>query len=242
MALFALLILGSCSSDDDNNNTSPGVGSIAGTVQVWNDKTTSQTDRSGVTVTIDNLTGRTTTTAADGSFRFDNLNYDTYNLSFSKTGHGTTRVFSVPVNSSAAVTNVPTVQFGALSTTTITGLALVNTTYNGGPGVSYTITFGTTPTSANRAFHRAFLSTSSGVSNTNFTAVGALRSAQSNNVNGGFTADELYAMGFTPGQTVFVKVYGDSYQSNDYEDPTTGKPVFPNLNATSAAAISFVVP
>jgi hypothetical protein len=61
-------------------------------------------------------------------------------------------------------------------------------------------------------------------------------------VSGGFTASELYAMGFSTGQTVFIKLYGDSYQSNDYDDPLTGKTVFPNLNQASAAAISFIMP
>jgi hypothetical protein len=61
-------------------------------------------------------------------------------------------------------------------------------------------------------------------------------------VSGGFTNDELFAMGFASGQTIYVKVYGESYISNDYTDPLTGKRVFPNLNANSAAPINFVIP
>jgi hypothetical protein len=37
-------------------------------------------------------------------------------------------------------------------------------------------------------------------------------------------------------------MYADAYQSNVYEDPATGRDVFPNINSGSPAAISFVVP
>jgi hypothetical protein len=56
------------------------------------------------------------------------------------------------------------------------------------------------------------------------------------------TSANLIAWGFTSGQTVFVKVYGDAFWSNEYQDPTTGQKVFPNLNDTSANSISFIVP
>lgn len=239
--IFIVLITG-CSKDEDS--TAPLTGVLRGSVQVWNDKTTSLTDRSGVTVTLDNISGKSTTTAADGSFQFSDLPYDTYDLSFTKSGHGAKKIFGVKLSGTASGTtvNIPTVQFGALSTTTVTSLTLNNTTYNGGPGVSYTYNLSPVPTSSNRGYVRAFLGTTNAVSGTNYTAYSTLNSALSNNVTGGFTVSELYAMGFTAGQPVFIKLYGDSYQSNDFDDPVTGKTVFPNLNPTSPAAILFIVP
>jgi hypothetical protein len=231
-----------CSKDEDSPATLTGI--LRGSVQVWNDKTTSLTDKSGVTVTIENISGKSTTTAADGSFQFADLPYDTYDLTLTKSGYGTKKIFGVKLSGTASGTtvNIPTVQFGALSTTTVTSLTLNTTTYNGGPGVSYTYNLSPVPTSSNRGYVRAFLGTTNAVSGTNYTAYSTLNSALSNNVTGGFTASELYGFGFTAGQPVFIKLYGDSFQSNDYDDPITGKTVFPNLNTTSPTPITFIVP
>jgi hypothetical protein len=242
LLITVAILLNACGKDD--STPAALTGTLRGTVQVWNDKATSISDRSGVTVTLDNLSGKTTTTGADGSFQFTDLPFDSYDLSFSKSGYGTLKLIGAKLSGTTAgtVVNLPTVQFGALSTTTITALTLNNTTYNGGPGVSYNYTVSPAPTTTSRGYVRAFLSTSNAVTNTNYTAFSSLNSALSANVLGGFTASELYAMGFATGQTLFIKLYGDSYQSNDYEDPLTGKTIFPNLNQTSAPAISFIVP
>jgi hypothetical protein len=56
------------------------------------------------------------------------------------------------------------------------------------------------------------------------------------------TQSNLINAGFTSGQTVYVKEYGDSYWSNEYFDVSLNKKVFPNLNTVSANAVSFVVP
>lgn len=239
--ISAVLITG-CSKDENSPAALTGI--LRGSVQVWNDKTTSLTDRSGVTVNIENLSGKSTTTAADGSFQFTDLPYDTYDLTFSRSGYGTKKVFGVKLSgtTSGTTVNMPTVQFGALSTTTITALAIVNTTFNGGPGVTYSYSVSPAPSTSNRAYVRAFLGTTNAVSGTNYAAYSILNSASNNNINGGFAASELYAMGFTAGQPVFIKLYGDSYQSNDYDDPLSGKTVFPNLNPTSPAAVQFIVP
>ena len=56
------------------------------------------------------------------------------------------------------------------------------------------------------------------------------------------TQTELINAGFTSGQTVYVKAYGESYWSNEYLDVNLNKKVFPNLNTVSANAVSFIVP
>ena len=45
---------------------------------------------------------------------------------------------------------------------------------------------------------------------------------------------------FTTASTVCVKVYGDSYWSNDYTD--LGRKVFSKINSNLADAVSFIVP
>jgi len=243
--LFSLVFI-SCKKDNNNTVTK---GAITGTVTLWNDKTTSQTDASGVLVTIANLPGKTFTTSANGQFRFDDITFDNYDLVFTKAGYGTFKIYGVshakPSGSTGTTqitTVVPAIQMGAQSTTTITAHTLVSTTFNGNPGVSYSYSVSPAPSGSNRGYVRAFLSTSSSVSNTNYTAYSAVRSVLSSPANGGFSLEELNGFGFSSGQTVYIKLYGESFVSNDYTDPSTGKRVFPNLNTTSATAISFIVP
>lgn len=246
--LFMLLSFVFISCKKDNNNTVTK-GAITGTITLWNDKTTSQTDASGVVVSIANLPGKTFTTSANGQFRFEDVPFDTYELVFTKAGYGTFKIFGLshakPSGSSGTTpvtTIVPAIQMGAQATTTITTHSFTSTTFNGSPGVSYSYGVSPSPSASNRGYVRAFLSTSASVSNTNYAAYSAVRSVLSSPANGGFSLEELNGFGFSSGQTVYIKLYGESFVSNDYTDPSTGKRVFPNLNATSATAISFIVP
>ena len=51
---------------------------------------------------------------------------------------------------------------------------------------------------------------------------------------------DLINMGFATGTAVYVKVYGESFWSNDYASGSLRR--FPNLNSNSADAVSFIVP
>lgn len=238
LIMLSPIVLSSCGSDD-NPTPQPSKGTISGTIDAYDDKTTSVADRSGFTVTLGS-TGKSATTDAAGKFSFADVSYDNYDLVISKTGYGTFKVFGVALQSSSV--NIPTITMGAVSTTTVSNLTYNNNQYNGGAGASYIYSTSPTPTASSRGYTRAFLSTANSVSNTNYSAFSAVRSNASNNVNGGFTADELYGFGFKSGQTVYLKLYGESLFSNSYLDPGTGKTVFPNLNSSSPAAISFIVP
>jgi hypothetical protein len=55
------------------------------------------------------------------------------------------------------------------------------------------------------------------------------------------TQQQLNDYGFSTGSTVYIRVYGDSYYSNNYLDPTGGQ-IFPNINSNAVTSISFVVP
>lgn len=238
VCILFVTLLTSCGNDDDPV-PQPSKGTIIGTIDAYDDKTTAITDRSGFTVALGN-TGKTATTDASGRFSFADLAYDSYDLTVSKTGFGTFKLFGV--NLQTASLNIPNITMGAVSTTAVTGLTYNNNQYNGVAGASYIYSTSPAPTSTNRGYTRSFLSTSNTVSSSNYAAFSAVRSNASNNVNGGFTADELYGFGFRSGQTVYLKMYGESLFSNAYLDPSTGKTIFPNLNSTSPAAISFVIP
>ena len=53
---------------------------------------------------------------------------------------------------------------------------------------------------------------------------------------------DLINAGFTSGQTVYVKAYGESYWSNEYLDSDLNKMIFPNLNLSTTNSVSFIVP
>ena len=159
----------SCSKKDSTPSV-PTSGNLFGTIQTWDDKTTSTNDMAGVTVTITNLANKSTTTDAQGRYTFTNLPYDQYDLEISKTGYGTHKVFGVTHSydpaSSLGTTQIPNISFGKKSTTTVTALAVNGNNVLGEPGVSFSYTVNPTPTPASRAFVRYFLSTAADVSPT----------------------------------------------------------------------------
>jgi len=232
------VVLFSCKKDSEVSANSSG--KLNGTIQTWDDKLNSINDASGITVTITNLPNTTTTTDANGRFSFDMLPYDTYDLLLSKTGYGSKKI--IGLSHASATTSIPVIGFGKTSTTTVTAFSVSGNTFNGEQGVSFNYAFSPAPTTNNRSFVRYFFSNSASVSNSNYTAYSSLRSYSSNISFAGFTNGELAALGFTSGQTIFVKAYGDSFQSNDYTEPNTGLRIFPNLNSISPAAVSFVMP
>lgn len=238
-----VFLVSSCDKKDSDNNPPSGA-NLNGSIQTWDDKLNSTTDGAGITVTITNLPGVSTTTDANGRYSFVNLPFDTYDLSVSKAGYGTYRVFGIThsYNAAQSFTQAPLIGFGKTSTTTVTGLSVSGNTFNGEPGVSFTYNLSPIPSTASRAFVRYFLSTTADVSSTNYRAFSTLLNFSNLSNNTGFTQSQLISMGFTSGQTVFVRLYGDSFKSNDYFDPNLGRDVFPNINPATVPAISFVVP
>ncbi|MCG9900503.1 MAG: carboxypeptidase regulatory-like domain-containing protein [Hydrotalea sp.] len=240
--LFLLMIASSWVACKKESQPAVATGSIGGSLQTFDDKLTALSDAAGFTVTLSNpaATNMTTTTDATGRFSFSGVPYDSYELSFSKTGYGTYRIFGLSHDS--ASTQIPHFSVGRTSTTTVSSLSVSGSTFQGESGVRFTYTVAPTPTTTNRAFVRYFLGTSNMVSPNNYTAVSDLINFTNLSAETGFTQRALISMGFTTGQTVWVRMYGDSWRSNDYFDPNLRTRVFPNLNSTSPAAISFVVP
>lgn len=240
--LSVAAFLFSCKKESAQNT--PVAARMFGTVQTWDDKTTSTSDMAGIKVTITNLANVSTTTDATGRYSFENVAFDLYDLEFSKTGYGTFKLYGVThaYNASTNYTQLPLVGFGKLSTTTVTSLTVSGNTIGGEPGVTFDYGLSPAPSTASRAFVRYFLGTTAGVSSTSYSAfTGLLNFSNLSNITG-FSKSQLLGYGFTSGQTVYVRMYGDSFRSNEYTDPNTGKTIFPNINTTTAPAVSFVVP
>jgi hypothetical protein len=240
-----LFSLSACSKEN-TTTVQASAGKMIGTIQTWDDKTISTNDAGGISIVLNNLTGfsSSTTTDASGKFLFENLPYDVYDMVISKAGYGTLKVFGISHTSSSSslFTLLPTISFGKISTTSVTSFSVAGNTFNGMPGVSFNYAFNPSPSTSNRAFIRYFLSTTPDVSNTNYQAYSSIYNFSSLSNMAGFTSNDLVGMGFTVGQTVYVRMYGDSFKSNDFMDPNTSKREFPNINNTTTTAISFVVP
>lgn len=242
---LSALFISSC-SDDNGNPSLPTRGNLLGTIQTFDDKLVSANDREGVTVIASNLTGQTFTSKTDntGRYTFNDLPFDSYQFEISKTGFGTLKIFGLShiYDKDAVSTIVQNITFGKISTTTVTGLTFKEFILNNEIGVSFGYSLSPVPTPSNKAFFRYFLGTFADVSNTKFKARSEVLSFSSLSANTGFTREKLLEMGFAAGETIYVRMYGDSFVSNNWEDPTSGNEVFPNINPTTVAAVSFVVP
>jgi hypothetical protein len=252
-SLFSLILLSSIlfsCKKETNQSTQTESGVISGTVRLYDDKTNQLSDASGVSINVIGQAGKTTITGTDGRFRLEGLPFDNYDLSFSKTGYGTYKIFGIDhrkqpntPSGTVSITQLPNViNLGAVSGSSVISLTALDYTYNEGPGIEYSYSIEPVPTTTNRGYTRTFLSKNHTISPSNYLGYSLTKSVLSNNTRGGFTNEELFAFGFNKGDSVYVKVYGDSFYSNDYTEPSTGKRVFPNLNSVSSAAVNFVIP
>lgn len=235
---LTLLLVG-CNRDDDTDTPAGTAAGIRGTVNLYDDRTVSL-DNAGMTVTVEGSTPllRATTTST-GEFSLAAVPTGKHTLVYEKTDYGTYRVFGVDHNAATGNTVLTrTPSLGKVSTTRVT--ALTATPDAGEVQVAATTDPGGTASS--RRYVRFFLHTANTVSSTAYTAYTDVFSAGFNPFAKVFTKAELNSLGFASGATVWVRAYGDSFFANDYDDPTTGRRVFPNVNSTSAAGVSFVVP
>jgi len=246
--LLSSLIL-SCKKET-KTPAEPETGAISGTIRLYDDKTNQVTNSSGVTVTVIGQPGKTTTTDNDGRFRLEGLTFDNYDLSFAKTGYGTYKIFGIdhrkqPNTPSGTVSTTQlsnVINLGAVSSSSVSSLTALDYTYNEGPGIEFSYSLNPEPSASSRGYIRTFLSKTYTISSTNYQAYSLTKSVLNNSTKGGFSNEELFAFGFNKGDSVYVKVYGDSFYSNDYTEPSTGKRVFPNLNSVSPSAVNFVIP
>ncbi|WP_104734275.1 peptidase associated/transthyretin-like domain-containing protein [Hanstruepera ponticola] len=236
--LILLIGFASCSKDEDSNPEPVTKANIIGSVNLFDEGVT-QIDNSNMTVSIEGTTF-SATTDVNGDFVLIDVPFGTYTLIYEKSEYGTYKKFNIEhrnTGSSTVITNNPSL--GQVSTTTITNLTVSSNT-----NVPVILTSTTNPaaSSVNPKYIRYFLSTDPTVSNINYE--NALETLEANNTPNNFnlTQAAIDALGYDSGTTVYAKCYGESFWGNNYADPNLGRDVFPNLNSTSAPAVSFVVP
>jgi|APHot6391423213_1040247.scaffolds.fasta_scaffold00238_4 hypothetical protein len=235
--LIILLGISSCSKDEVPTSDPITKANITGSVNLYDEGTT-QIDNSNMTVKVEGTTPAiSATTDANGDFTLEDVPFGTYTILYEKQGFGTFKKFDIEhQNNATAISNTPSL--GEISTTQITNLQ-ANVSSN---DIIISVTTNPAGSNGNTRYVRYFLSTDSNVSNENYTYFSLGLVSQINPKEITLTNSDLTSAGFSTGQTVFVKVYGDSFWSNEYYDSDLGRNVFPNLNMTSTNSVSFIVP
>lgn len=237
VSFVILLGLISCNNDDDTNPEPITKANIIGSVNLYNEGVT-QIENSNMIVKVEG-TEISAKTDDDGDFTLSEVPFGTYTLTYEKSGFGTFKKYNIEhtnTGSSTIITASPSL--GEISTTQITAL---ESTVNG-DNIQLAITTIPAGNNSNTRYVRYFLSTNSNVSNENYTYYSPGLVSQINPLVITLSQDDLISAGFSSGQTVYAKVYGDSFWSNEYDDSDLGRKVFPNLNMNSANAVSLIVP
>ncbi len=237
--LLVLLSILSCSSSENSPTPDPITSSnIRGSVTLY-DGGTAQVDNAGMTVTVENTDPlKSATTDNQGVFTINDVGFGTYTISYSKTGYGTFRIFDFEHDDPTDTNISESPSLGQISTTEITSLSVSIS----GDDVTFELSTSPASNGSNPVYIRAFYYTDTSLGNTVFTSFSEVLEARSDPNQFTISATELTSLGFQSGTNVSVKVYGDSFYSNDYEDPDVGRRIFPNLNAISADAVTFAVP
>jgi len=211
---------------------------IAGSVKLYDDMKNLQ-PKDGMMVKIEGTTFVAYTDTA-GIYQFEEVPYGTYNLSYEKDGYGTYKqigfIHSNDGDGKPAV--VPAATLGKTSSTTVTDLSVkINA-----DTIRLTSTISPAGTSDSARNVRYFFGADTTVSSSMY-----LGQSKAYEIKGQYgiwkmLQSDFITMGFTSGQTVYVKAYGDAEHSNEYINTGTGKLIFPNVNTTVFADTSFVLP
>jgi hypothetical protein len=237
-SFILILFITSCNSNDDSPAAATRA-NISGSVNLYNEST-NLVDLSNMTVSVlGTMPLISAVTDAQGKFVLSNVPFGTYTLEYTKNGYGTYKKFGVVhgTNGQAtALTAIPSL--GQVSTTSITGI----TASASANQVVLSISTNPEGSAANRRYIRYFLSTSQSVSATNYSYYSPVFTSQINPFEKTILATELVSAGFTSGQQVYVRAYGDSFWDNAYDSPEFNRRIFPNLNASTVPSATFIVP
>jgi hypothetical protein len=237
-SFILILFITSCNSNDDSPAAATRA-NISGSVNLYNEST-NQMDLSNMTVSVlGTMPLISAVTDAQGKFVLSNVPFGTYTLEYTKNGYGTYKKFGVVHGTNGQATALTaTPSLGQVSTTSITGI----TASASANQVVLSISTNPGGSAANRRYIRYFLSTSQSVSATNYSYYSPVFTSQINPFEKTILATELISAGFTSGQQVYVRAYGDSFWDNAYDSSEFNRRIFPNLNANTVPAATFIVP
>lgn len=239
LPLLFILVCFSCGKDDSVPTPDPITSSdITGSVILY-DEGISQLSGDGMTITVEGTSPlKSGISDANGKFIISDVPFGTYTLNFSKTGHGTFKKFGLVHNNPALTDIMDIPNLGQLSTTAITSTSVTVSNNE----VTLELTMDPSASINDSRYYRVFFHDEATVSGAVFTSFSETIETRFDPGEFTISATELEVMGFPSGTTVYVRIYGDSRFSNDYEDLDLERQVFPNLNENTVAAVSFVVP
>jgi hypothetical protein len=230
--LLTLLFIFACNTDDIKTLN----GSIIGFIHPTDEFGNFLNDKSGVNIEIIDGNKRfLVRSSADGKYEFHNVPQGTYNIIFSKTGFGTTKLLSVSHTGGSNPTSVDYSYIAKYSSTTISDFDV-----NEDGNISGMIH----PEHRNNLDRRGaviFIDKNKTVSDTiNLRSIYA-------EIRYNYTFSEnpfdIYDKYFNVGDTVYVKAYGYSGVGNNnaYYKPDTGEYIYPYYSRTPSETRFFIM-
>ncbi|MCK5782164.1 MAG: carboxypeptidase regulatory-like domain-containing protein, partial [Flavobacteriales bacterium] len=217
----------------------PSKADVFGYVSLYDDGI-NKLDNSGMKVYVDGAEDIfSATTDSEGNFTIKDVTLGTYGIVYEKEGYGTYKIYNVKLEKageSVSIEKIPSL--GKLSTTKVTSLS------SRIEGEDVMLTYDTDPAGNSNAprYIRYFFDDEAGVTSSTYKHHTVVYEIKDSPHERWFSTENLKDLGFKSGETVYVKVCGDSFWSNDYDEPSFGIRLFPNLNMTSADEVSFVIP
>lgn len=237
IAILITLSFFACNKDEEEKAVTTG--NISGTVALFDDGTAG-VDNSGMTVTVEGTSPEISSQSdSDGDFTIENVPFGTYTLSFTKTAYGTFKYFDVTLTESGGNYNITeAIDLGQKSDLTVSNF----TVYISHGNIDYIGDVDPAGTVDMPKYVRIFYDMNENVSSSNYSYYSEAYQVVGSDFEIPITKEKLIEEGFESGSTVYLKIYGESYWNNSYEDPSIGKIVFPNLSPNSPDAVSFIVP
>ena len=230
-------------------------GNITGAIQIIDLDGKLVQDASGVTVSIEQSTV-STKTQPNGRWTLDSIPFGTYDISISKPGCGIAKIMGIYhaatnngttlIGNSRTINQISTIEVTAINTKKVSDVnptlpALIASGI-AEDGIVFDPVFSSTTPGEKKI--RLFFSNTADVSTTNYVVTEKQKfsggARESENYN--FGLSWFVSNGFQPGQTVYVKAFGDGYGDDDYDDPISGLSIFPSLAAKGSPVTSFVLP
>lgn len=242
-----LLILGlylasssSCKKEDECEYPNLTSADINGNVNLFDDFE-EPLDKSGMVVSILYTNPIISdTTDENGNYSLKNVDFGNYTLSYSKQGYGTYLTNFAHRNECQLANQVPQYFLGQRSTTTITSLSVQPIVSS----IKIDVTINPAGTDEQPRYYRLFFKNQNDVSNSSYDVQSGLLVTNTNAGTTNLSIGDLHGLGFQPGETIYVKAYGDSFYSNDYFDLDQDEPIilYPNTNIVTVPDVEFVTP
>ncbi len=237
--VMTLLFIFGCKEGNNGTPVVPTFANIEGSVNLY-DEGVIPVDNAEMKIVVEGLIPEIMAiTDSEGNFSLENVPFGTYTLVYTKSGYGTFKNVNIEhIDTGEATLLTAAPSLGSKTSTSITNLSVKEESNE----VFLSASIHPDASISSTKFLRFFYSTNSAVGPDNYLYYSDGLVARINPYELVLTADQLQSYGFPSETVVYVKVFGDSFWSNEYVDSALGRKIFPNLNETASGAVSFIVP